>query len=83
MLASYSAFKDLSKTNIKVLSIIGCEDGIVTSNTYNKYKKNLPKTLTQYTIPGGCHNYFGMYGLQKKDGTPKISNIKQIEMTLD
>lgn len=30
-------------------------------------------------IAGGCHAYFGMYGAQKKDGTPLISNIEQIE----
>ena len=83
LLASYSAFKDLSKTNLKILSVIGSEDGVITLNSYNKYKKNLPKTFTEYTIPGGCHSYFGMYGLQKKDGTPKITNIEQIEITAD
>ena len=45
LLASYSVFKNLSKTNIKALSIIGSEDGIVTSDTYNKYKKNLSKNF--------------------------------------
>lgn len=32
-------------------------------------------------IPGGCHAYFGMYGLQKGDGTPSISNTRQIQQT--
>ena len=83
MLASISSFKDLSKLNIKALSIIGSEDGIVTLDIYNRYKKKLPKSLTEYIIPGGCHSYFGMYGLQKKDGTPNITNIEQIEITAD
>ena len=82
LLASYTPL-NLSKIDIKALSVFGSEDGVINSNNYNKYKKNLPKTLTEYIIPGGCHSYFGMYGLQKKDGTPKITNIEQIEITAD
>lgn len=81
LLASISSFKDLSKLDLKALSIIGSEDGIVTLDIYNRYKNKLPKSLTEYIIPGGCHSYFGMYGLQKKDGTPNITNIEQIEIT--
>ena len=83
MLASISSFKDLSDLDLKALSVIGSEDGIVTLKIYNNYKKKLPKDLTEYIIPGGCHSYFGMYGLQKKDGTPNITNIEQIEFTAD
>lgn len=82
LLASYTPL-NLSKIDIKALSVFGSEDGVINSNNYNKYKKNLPKTLTEYIIPGGCHSYFGMYGLQKKDGSPKITNIEQIEITAD
>ena len=73
----------MSNTNLKALSIIGSEDGIVKLSTYNQFKKNLPKDLTEFIIPGGCHSYFGMYGLQKNDGTPNITNIEQIEFTAD
>jgi hypothetical protein len=83
MLASISSFKDLSKIDIKALSIIGSEDGIVTLDIYKRYKKKLPKDLTEFIIPGGCHSYFAMYGLQKKDGTPNITNVEQIELTAD
>lgn len=83
LLASISSFKDLSNIDIKALSIIGSEDGIVKMDIYKRYKKNLPKDLTEYIIPGGCHSYFGMYGLQKKDGTPNITNIEQIEFAAD
>lgn len=55
----------MSNTNLKALSIIGSEDGIVKLSTYNQFKKNLPKDLTEFIIPGGCHSYFWMYGLQK------------------
>ncbi len=43
---------------------------------HNKRKKGI-------IIDGGCHAYFGMYGVQEGDGTPKISNEEQIEQTAD
>ena len=48
---------------------------------YNKSKNNYPKDFTEIIIEGGCHSYFGMYGLMKNDGTPSISNIEQIQFT--
>ena len=83
ILGSISSFKDLSNIDIKALSIIGSEEGIVKMSIYKRYKKNLPKDLREYIIPGGCHSYFGMHGLQKFDGTPNITNIEQIEFSAD
>ena len=48
---------------------------------YNKSKANYPEDFSEINIEGGCHSYFGMYGLMKKDGTPSISNIEQTEYT--
>ena len=83
LLGSYSSIKDLSKTDLKVLSIYGSEDKVLNLDNYNKYKSYLPKDTTEFVIQGGTHSYFGMYGYQKNDGTPNITNIEQIEFTAD
>ena len=80
LFASYTLL-DFSKTDLKVISILGSEDKIINMENYNKYKKNYPEDFTEIKIEGGCHSYFGMYGLMKNDGTPTISNIEQIEFT--
>lgn len=82
LLGSYSV-DDLSKESIKVLSILGSEDQVLNSENYEKNKKNLPGGFQEIMLEGGCHAYFGMYGPQEGDGTPTISNEKQIEMTAD
>ena len=82
ILASYSP-KDLTKTNLKVLSIYGSKDMIMNRKSYNKYKKNLPKNFTEYIIEDGIHRYFGMYGFPKNQPYIKISNVEQIELTAD
>ena len=81
LLASYSA-SDLHDSNISVLSVYGSEDHVLNMNKYQVNKKNLPDDLTEKIIPGGIHSYFGMYGLQKGDGTPAVSNSNQLDMTV-
>lgn len=78
LLGAYST-ADISETALRVLSVYGSEDGVLNRSKYEKNKSNLPENFTEITIAGGCHAYFGMYGAQKKDGTPLISNIEQIE----
>ncbi len=34
-------------------------------------------------IEGGCHAFFGMYGAQDGDGTPRITNEEQIYRTAE
>ena len=82
ILASYSP-KDLTQTNLKVLSIYGTKDMIMNRISYNKYKKNLPKNFTEFIIEDGIHRYFGMYGFPKNQPNIKISNVEQIELTAD
>lgn len=82
LLGSYST-SDLSSFNTKVLSIYGSLDNIMNRDKYEKYKVNLPNDFTEIVIEGGCHAYFGMYGLQKGDGTPTISAEEQIILTAD
>ena len=80
LLASYST-ADLSSTALDVLSIYGSEDKVLNKEKYQKYLVNLPSDYQEKIIEGGCHAYFGMYGLQKGDGIPTISNMTQIQET--
>lgn len=80
LLASYST-ADLSDSALTVLSIYGSEDGVMNREKYEKYKANLPVHLNETVIEGGCHAYFGMYGAQQGDGTPRIKAAEQIEQT--
>ena len=80
LLGSYTTL-DFSNTDLKVISILGTEDKVINMERYNKSKANYPEDFSEIKIEGGCHSYFGMYGLMKNDGTPSISNIEQIEYT--
>ena len=80
LFASYTLM-NFSKSNLNVISILGSEDKIINMKKYNKNKKNLPKNFTEIIIDGGCHSYFGMSGLMKNDGVPKMTDVEQIEYT--
>ena len=80
LLASYTV-KDLTKGNLKVLSIYGSNDKKINLKNYEKNKKLLPKDITEFIIEGGNHSNFGMYGFQKGDRMASITNIEQIEIT--
>lgn len=82
LLGSYSA-SDLSETDLKVLSIYGSEDRVLNHEKYTASKENLPEAFFETILDGGCHAYFGVYGAQEGDGTPKISNVEQIALTVD
>ena len=80
LLGSYST-ADVSDR--PTLSIYGSEDGVMNREKYEKYKSNLGEDLTEIVIEGGCHAYFGTYGMQKGDGTPTISAEDQINLTAE
>ncbi|MBO5212782.1 MAG: hypothetical protein J6B60_04495 [Clostridia bacterium] len=82
LLGSYST-EDFSNSDIDVLSIYGSEDKVLNEEKYDENKSNLPSDFTEYIINGGCHAYFGMYGHQKGDGTPSITNTEQIFITAE
>lgn len=82
LLASYST-EDLSDTGLRVLSVYGTEDQVLNVEKYKENKGNLPKSFQEIVIVGGCHAYFGNYGKQDGDGTPKISNQEQIDITVE
>lgn len=82
LLGSYST-ADLSRTDLKVLSVYGSEDKVLNRENYEENRKNLPKDFVEIILEGGCHAYFGMYGAQKGDGTPTLTNEEQITATAD
>ena len=82
LLASYST-ADLSESELSVLSVYGSEDGVLNMEKYEKYHVKLPNNITEYVIEGGCHAYFGVYGTQKGDGMPTVSNKEQIDITAE
>lgn len=82
LLGSYST-ADLSKTDLKVLSVYGSEDNVLNKEKYDSNTKKLPDNFTEIVIDGGCHAYFGMYGKQSGDGDAKITNKEQILITAE
>lgn len=80
LLGSYST-ADLLETDLDVLSVYGSEDKVMNREKYDANKSNLPENFTETVIEGGCHAYFGVYGLQDGDGTPSITNEEQIYQT--
>ena len=82
LLASYSS-EDISQMDIDVVSIVGSEDKVLNKENYESCKVNLPSSYEEEVIKGGCHSYFGVYGMQEGDGTPDITNEEQIYLTAD
>lgn len=82
LLGAYST-EDLSDSGLDVLSVYGSADKVLNIKKYEKYKSNLPEKLLEIVIEGGCHSYFGMYGMQDGDGTPEITNEEQIYITAE
>ena len=82
LLGAYT-ISNISDTDLDVLSIYGSEDKIMNMNKYEKNFSNLPDDTTEIVIEGGCHSYFGMYGMQDSDGTPTITVEEQLTQTAD
>ena len=82
LLGAYST-KDLTDAGLRVLSIYGSEDGVLSRERYAECLSNLPADFTELVIGGGCHSYFGDYGMQKGDGSPSIDREEQLTETAD
>ena len=80
LLASYASV-DLSNSDLKVISIYGSNDGVLSLKNYEDSKKNLPSNFWEYVIEGGNHSGFGNYGHQKKDGSLELEDGMQINIT--
>lgn len=82
LLASYST-ADLSETDLKVATIFGDLDKVMSRDRYDENKGNLPKDFTTVVLNGANHAGFGMYGNQEGDGEATITNTRQIKDTAD
>ena len=74
---------DFSDSDIRMLSIRGSNDNVLSIEGYDKAKSNWPSDSEEYVIEGGIHSYFGSYGIQDGDGVPEISNEEQLKQTAD
>jgi hypothetical protein len=82
LLGSYLA-DNLSDMDIKALLLYGSKDGVMKMDKFKAGEKYLPRIKTEIVIEGGCHSYFGSYGMQKGDGAPEITKEEQYSITVD
>ncbi len=74
LLAGYPP-KDLHADDFSLLSVYGSED--MDPAMMQKKSQNRPEDYTESVISGGNHAQFGNYGIQKGDGTARISAEEQ------
>lgn len=85
LLASYTT-KDFCNENTNVLSIYGSLDSVLNIDKVIENRKNVEGLNNNYlevVIDGGNHAYFGMYGTQKGDNDAQISNLEQLDKTVE
>ncbi|AHC15272.1 carboxymethylenebutenolidase-related protein [Salinispira pacifica] len=81
-LASYSdARHDLSGTDLKILSIAGESDGLISMEEIRERMHLFPEDARLVSIYGGNHAQFGSYGPQAGDAAAGISREAQQERT--
>jgi len=68
---------DLSNNDLKVLTIRGTNDGLVSAIQIDKSLVKLPKDTIRVEIVGGNHAQFGFYGRQPGDREALISRDAQ------
>lgn len=81
-LASYTT-KDLRERGLRVLTIYGTEDTVLSKEKIEEEKALIPDDSVFYVIEGGNHAYFGLYGEQKGDGKALITPSRQRRETRD
>lgn len=83
LVASYPLeSKSLNNQNIKVLSISGSQDGLVTREKIKESSEYLPASTDFFEIQGANHSGFGSYGEQKGDNKASITKEDQIEQVI-
>ena len=82
LLAAYPT-KDLTESGLKVLTIYGSEDSVLSREKLEEGRKYLPEDAQELVIEGGNHAQFGCYGEQKGDGKASVSAEKQREQTVE
>jgi len=82
LLGAYPS-SDLSKTNLRLLTMYGSDDEVLNKNKLSETKINAPSNSLYYEIEGGNHAGYGDYGVQKGDGTATISGNEQQNIVTD
>ncbi len=59
------------------ISIYGSEDSVMDRKKLEKGRQYYPERTDEYVIEGGNHAQFGEYGVQKGDGTARITGEAQ------
>ena len=81
LFASYAA-NPIIRNDLKVVSISGTADGLVTPADIEASRAKLPPNTTFVVIDGAVHSSFGDYGDQSGDGTPTIDrSVAQAEIS--
>ena len=81
-LAAYST-KDLSNSDLKILSVYGSEDKVVNMEKIEQGRELMPDDYEESCIDGGNHAGFGDYGKQSGDGEASISPDEQKAITAE
>lgn len=80
--AAYTT-KDLTDKGLRVLTVYGSEDGVLSFDKLAAGRNLLPEGSEEIVIDGGNHALFGLYGEQKGDGKAAVSAGEQWKMTTD
>ncbi len=81
-LASYPSDTRLAESKLPVFSIYASEDGVISTEDWQKYRARFPTGTTWVEIIGGNHAGFGWYGIQADDRPAVISLNEQTEQIL-
>ena len=57
----------IERTDLRVISVFGSEDGLVAPAEIERSKANLPAGTVYLEVPGAAHSWFGDYGEQPGD----------------
>jgi len=82
LLGAYPS-SDLSKTDLRLLTMYGSNDEVLNKNKLSETKSNAPSDSLYFEIEGGNHADYGNYGIQKGDGTATISSDEQQTIVTD
>ncbi len=74
---------DIHKSGIKVLSLRGSLDGLVTAQKWEETRELLPADARYAVIEGGNHAGYGEYGPQSGDSAATISPLQQQQRAVD
>lgn len=82
LLAAYPT-KDLSTSDMSVVTVYGSEDGVLNMDKIVAGRKLMPQDYKEVCVEGGNHAQFGSYGAQKGDGTAAIPAEEQWARTVE